>query len=299
MFRKFSLIRMIMVIALSLTLAGCGSSKGGSASGNSFGKAVNYTITGIDPGAGEMGLTKDVIKKYGLTKWKLQSGSGAAMTAALAKAYKAHKPIVVTGWTPHWMFAKFNLKYLKDPKKIYGGAEFIDTIVHKGFKASHPGAAKILDQFYWTPKQMAQVMLMTQNGMDRHKAAAKWVKDNQAIVKKWTKGVTPKKGATVKVGYVAWASAIAATDVITEVLKQEGYNAKEVQSGAAPMWAGVASGSTDAIVCAWLPTTHKKYYAKYKDKVTNLGPNLKGTKLGLVVPAYVKNINSISDLKSK
>ncbi|NRG33553.1 glycine betaine ABC transporter substrate-binding protein, partial [Niallia circulans] len=31
----------------------------------------------------------------------------------------------------------------------------------------------------------------------------------------------------------------------------------------------------------------------------DLGPNLEGTKLGLVVPSYMKDINSIEDLKEK
>jgi glycine betaine/proline transport system substrate-binding protein len=61
------------------------------------------------------------------------------------------------------------------------------------------------------------------------------------------------------------------------------------------MWAGVAGGDTDAMVAAWLPTTHADYLDKYKDKVEDLGPNLNGTKTGLVVPAYM-DIDSIEDL---
>ena len=42
------------------------------------------------------------------------------MTVALGQAIKSMNHIVITGWTPHWMFAKYDLKYLEDPKKSDG-----------------------------------------------------------------------------------------------------------------------------------------------------------------------------------
>ena len=37
----------------------------------------------------------------------------------------------------------------------------------------------------------------------------------------------------------------------------------------------------------------------YKGRFDDLGPNLKGAKVGLAVPKYMTNINSIEDLKNK
>ncbi|UZP80807.1 glycine betaine ABC transporter substrate-binding protein [Paenibacillus polymyxa] len=51
-----------------------------------------------------MKLTAKAMNDYGLSDWKLLESSGAAMTATLDKDIKAKQPIVVTGWTPHWMF---------------------------------------------------------------------------------------------------------------------------------------------------------------------------------------------------
>ena len=87
----------------------------------SVGESVDYKITGIDPGAGIMEATEKAIEEYDLTDWDLVSGSSAAMTAALKKAYDKEEPIIVTGWTPHWKFAKYDLKYLEDPKGVTAG----------------------------------------------------------------------------------------------------------------------------------------------------------------------------------
>ena len=102
---------------------------------------------------------------------------------------------------------------------------------------------------------------------------------------------------TVELGYVQWDSEIASTNVIKKVLEDQGYEVKITAVDASPMWLGVSEGNFDGIVAAWLPATHKDYYAQVKDKVEDLGPNLQGAKIGLVVPEYV-TINSIEELNS-
>ncbi|MFC7750954.1 glycine betaine ABC transporter substrate-binding protein [Paenibacillus thermoaerophilus] len=275
-------------------LAGCSSD--GDQKDASIGKELNYEIIGIDPGAGIMKATAEAIEAYGLSDFKLVEGSGAAMTAALDKAYKDKKPIVVTGWTPHWKFSKYDLKYLDDPKNIYGGDEQIHTIVRKNLKTDHPSAYAMLDRFEWTADDMGKVMLAVNDGKKPEEAAADWVKENESKVKAWVEGLDKASGTKLKLAYVAWDSEIASTNVVKTVLEQElGYKVELLQVEAGPMWAGVAGGDADAIVAAWLPTTHQDYYNKYKDQVEDLGPNLKGTKIGLVVPAYM-DIQSIEDL---
>ncbi|PSJ21898.1 glycine/betaine ABC transporter substrate-binding protein [Halomonas sp. ND22Bw] len=152
---------------------------------NDHADALDGKITGIDPGAGLMGLTEDVIDAYELDL-DLQSGSGATMTAALQTAISNGEPIVVTGWTPHWMFARWDLKYLEDPENVYGGAEEIDTVVRQGLEEDMPEAYAILDAFEWTPEQMGEVMLMNQEeDSDPYENAKQWVEDNQDLVQEW------------------------------------------------------------------------------------------------------------------
>lgn len=147
--------------------------------------SFNGEIIGIDPGAGLMSLTEEVVDTYDL-ELTLRSGSGATMTAALSSAINNEEDIVVTGWTPHWMFARFDIKYLEDPENVYGGAEQIHTAVREGLQEDMPEAYAILDAFEWTPEQMGEVMLMNQeDGSDPYENAKQWVEDNQDVVQQW------------------------------------------------------------------------------------------------------------------
>ncbi|SDO21607.1 glycine betaine ABC transporter substrate-binding protein [Vreelandella arcis] len=147
--------------------------------------AFNGEIIGIDPGAGLMSLTEEVVDTYDLDL-QLRSGSGATMTAALSSAISNEEDIVVTGWTPHWMFARFDVKYLEDPENVYGGAEQIHTVVRNGLEEDMPEAYAILDAFEWTPEQMGEVMLMNQEeDSNPYENAKQWVEDNQDVVEEW------------------------------------------------------------------------------------------------------------------
>jgi glycine betaine/proline transport system substrate-binding protein len=53
----------------------------------------------------------------------------------------------------------------------------------------------------------------------------------------------------------------------------------------------------DVFLDAWLPNTHKDYWADYGDKLVKLGEAFSDGTTGLVVPAYV-TINSIEELNA-
>lgn len=152
------------------------------------GESLKHTITGIEPGAGLMMKTETVMEEYGLNdNWTLLESSSAAMAQALQKAYDSKEPIVVTGWTPHWKFAKMELKYLEDPKGVYGQAEQIHTVVRSGLKEAQPEAYALLDAFNWSPDDMAVVMIQIVEGASPEEAAKAWVESNADKVEAWLK----------------------------------------------------------------------------------------------------------------
>jgi len=141
-------------------------------------------IVGIDAGAGVMKTTDEAIEAYGL-EYGLISSSGAGMTAALKKAVGREEWIVVTGWTPHWKFARWDLKYLEDPKGVYGGDEYIGTLARTGLAQDDPEAYAILKRFHWTPDDMASIMLDIEDGTSHEDAAKKWIDAHPDQVNAW------------------------------------------------------------------------------------------------------------------
>jgi len=289
----------IAMLVLLLAMVGCGGNtdKDGQEGSidQTLGESLDYKIIGIDAGAGVVQAAERAVEEYGL-KYTVQTSSGAAMTQALSDAIRDENPIIVTGWSPHWKFAEYDLKYLEDPKLIMGEAENIHTIVRLGLKDDMPNAYEILNNFYWTPEDMESVMLEIYHGTDIEVAAQNWIDNNEDIVKEWTDGISAVNGDSIKLAYVAWDTEIASTNVIGLVLEDMGYDVTLTQVEAGPMWAAVASGDADAMVAAWLPGTHADYMESYADEVEDLGPNLEGAKIGLVVPTYMEDVNSIEDL---
>jgi len=145
-------------------------------------------IIGIDPGAGIMSKTEDALDTYGLSKMEIMEGSGATMTAALADAIKNKEWIVVTGWAPHWMFGRWDLKFLDDPKGTFGASEHINTMVRKGLDKDKPEVYRFLDNFKWSRNQMETVMAWDQEpGADRYEDAKRFVRENPELVNSWIK----------------------------------------------------------------------------------------------------------------
>ena len=144
-------------------------------------------IVGIDAGSGVMLKTDQAIKDYGLG-YKLQASSGAAMIAELTRAEDKKESIAVTGWVPHWMFAKWKLRFLEDPKGVYGAAETVNSIGSKGLEKKAPEVAAFLKKFQWASKdEIGEVMLAIQEGTKPDVAAKAWVAKHPERVAEWLK----------------------------------------------------------------------------------------------------------------
>jgi len=151
---------------------------------NNFRADFDNRIVGIDAGAGVMRKTEEAIKAYNLDM-RLLPSSGPAMAAELDRSYRANKSIAVTGWIPHWMFAKYKLRFLSDPKNIYGAEEHVDSVINPALNTKAPAVVAFLKKFSWKPEEIGAVMLAVEGGSKADAAAEKWMNDNAARVAGW------------------------------------------------------------------------------------------------------------------
>ena len=151
---------------------------------------ADMTITGIEPGAGVMAAAEQAIAEYeNLSGWELLPSSSGAMTVALGQAFENEEEVIVTGWSPHWKFSSYDLKYLDDPKGVFGGEETINTFARIGLQEEMPVAYKVIDAFNWTTEDIEAVMLDINSGTSPKEAAEKWINENTDKVAEWTEGV--------------------------------------------------------------------------------------------------------------
>ncbi|MFJ9375406.1 ABC transporter permease/substrate binding protein [Streptomyces sp. NPDC101455] len=106
------------------------------------------------------------------------------------------------------------------------------------------------------------------------------------------------KGKNITIGYIPWDEGIASTFLWKEILEERGYKVTTTQYAAGPLYTGVATGQVDFQTDAWLPTTHAEYWKKYGKQLDDLGSWYGSTSLELTVPSYVKDVNSLADLKT-
>lgn len=285
-------------IALSLLLVGCGQEETQRSGNVSASEQMDYTITGIEPGAGQSVLNNQVISEYeNLKGWEQDTSSTGAMLAALDQAIQDENPIMITAWSPHYMFAKWDLKYLEDPKGIFGDEQQAITIVRKGLAEEMSSAYTILDRLsFEVPVIEAQLFKATEEGLELNVVAQQWVDENPEKIAEWTEGVEPVDGTPLEIVSTPWDEVLYTSNVAKIVLEQQGFEVELTPVDPAVLFKSMATGDADATLSPWLPTAHGPLYDEYEGKFEDLGPNFEGAKIGLAVPAYMEE-DSLADFE--
>lgn len=155
-------------------------------------KSYSHPIIGIDAGAGVMQKTQAAIAKYEL-KNQLLDLSEEKMLEQLEDSIHRRNEIVVTGWEPHWIFARYDVRFLEDPDNIFGQTENIYTIANKKLHETHPNAVRFFERMQLTEKQLNSLVYEVSLSEDPVNGAKAWIGQNEFVVNQWIKNLTKER----------------------------------------------------------------------------------------------------------
>lgn len=295
---RFKKLSLITGLSLALLLAACGAEAGSGEESESVSEALEYTITGTEPGAGQTKQNEEALEKYdSLQGWEQELSSAGAMLTELSEAIENEEPIIFSAWSPHYKFANWDLKYLEDPLNVYGEEEEIRTIVRDGLKDDMPEAYTILDRIELELDDVEEALSEALDS-DYETAAQSWMDKNQETAAKWTNDVDTVEGTSIEIALLPWDDAYFTANVAKVILEEQGFEVTLTPVDPAIMFEAVATGSADASMAVWMPVTHAPLYNENEEAFEDLGPNLHGAKTGLAVPDYM-DIDSLEDLEPK
>jgi glycine betaine/proline transport system substrate-binding protein len=151
-------------------------------------RAGTNMLIGIESGSAVMPrIHNTVIPGYDLDM-KLVEGSTSAMLSELEKAYKMREPIVFFGWSPHWMNARYDFRYLDDPKDLQGGfnnSARISSIVNAELSEDDPTAYAFIRAISLDEEQINQMEADINEAGDPDRGVKAWLEDNRSVVQPW------------------------------------------------------------------------------------------------------------------
>ncbi|MFW6364265.1 MAG: BCCT family transporter, partial [Spirochaeta sp.] len=151
----------------------------------------NGRIAGIESGAGIMTRAEEAMEAYDLqTRFRLVELDEQRMLERVNEAVRREEWIVFTGWSPHWIFERYNLRFLEDPESVFGGTERVHTIVRQGFSDEFPAAYAALQRMQWEPEELERLMIwIYEDDDDPYAQAQRWLRTHEQKVDDWLRDI--------------------------------------------------------------------------------------------------------------
>ena len=148
------------------------------------------TILGIEPDALlTQRIGAKVIPEYGLDL-ALVEASTPAMLSELEAAYTQEEPFVFIAWSPHWMNAEYDFRYLQDPKDAIGNLDQpheLHSLFRDGLQEDYPDAYALINAMRLDEDQINTLELAINEAKDPEKGVREWLEsgENRAAVEPW------------------------------------------------------------------------------------------------------------------
>jgi glycine betaine/proline transport system substrate-binding protein len=106
----------------------------------------------------------------------------------VSRAYQSKQWIVATVWSPHWLFQKWQMRYLKDPKGTLGGDEQIHALGSKQFATKFPKVNTFVKSFKLDLADVEAIEHEAQATNNYDAVAKKFVDSHPEKLKAWLNG---------------------------------------------------------------------------------------------------------------
>jgi glycine betaine/proline transport system substrate-binding protein len=95
---------------------------------------------------------------------------------------------VVTAYSPHWVHAKFKLRYLEDPQKRMLEPDGVHALARLGFGGAFPQATQFLRQFRM-PIEDVEGILFRATSVVMGDAIDEYLAHHPERIEAWTQGI--------------------------------------------------------------------------------------------------------------
>lgn len=154
----------------------------------------------IDPGSGANEVVKKAINEdvYGMGDWEIVASSTSGMLAQVKKTMKDEGWIMFCGWRPHWMNVIHDMKYLKDPKDLWGpngGESRVYTLATDSYPDVNPEIATFFKRFQVDSSVQSEwIYQYAYKEREAEAVAQEWIRANMDAVEQWLDGVKTADG---------------------------------------------------------------------------------------------------------
>lgn len=157
-------------------------------------------IFGFGAGSAASEILNEAIDNdaWGLGDWQLVDTSVVGMLTAARDAISREKPIVWVGWTPHWMNLDLDMRYLDDPKDLFGennGASQVLTVARSDYAEAHPNLVDFFADFTFSAEEQSwMIREFGQKERGVEAVARQWLSEHPERVQAMLEGVTTHDG---------------------------------------------------------------------------------------------------------
>ncbi|QQK78233.1 glycine betaine ABC transporter substrate-binding protein [Salicibibacter cibarius] len=103
-------------------------------------------------------------------------------------------------------------------------------------------------------------------------------------------------GDSIQIGYTNYAENTVVSAMWAQLLEEQGYDVTRSSLEKAALYEGVETGDVDIGFSAWLPFTDDHFVSDDAHDVQEEGAFYEGTELGIAVPSYMEDVETIADL---